>query len=204
MKNRLIGQEATEGTECQTAPLFSLLPPVQNRLKLRFGALALLMLALPLVAGAKAVAQSTAPVDVENRLGAAAPTIAPLDQAYLTRFVRRHLERRLRGDEPYDPPYIPETLTGLNCPMAVSLRLHGRLLGAADSDPAPILEACRRAADLAHAAASKRQANPELPLEELLIELEKKFYAKLAFRPEVGFHNEQWRIQDAINKLLRL
>ncbi|MBL9174265.1 MAG: Rne/Rng family ribonuclease [Verrucomicrobiales bacterium] len=34
--------------------------------------------------------------------------------------------------------------------------------------------------------------------EKLLIELEKKFYAKLAFRPEAGFHNEQWRIQDAI------
>jgi len=35
--------------------------------------------------------------------------------------------------------------------------------------------------------------------EKLLIELEKKFYAKLAFRPEPGFHNEQWRIVDAIS-----
>ncbi|MBX3731075.1 MAG: Rne/Rng family ribonuclease [Verrucomicrobiae bacterium] len=37
--------------------------------------------------------------------------------------------------------------------------------------------------------------------ERLLIELEKKFYAKLAFRPEPAFHNEQWRIMDAITNV---
>jgi len=34
--------------------------------------------------------------------------------------------------------------------------------------------------------------------EKLLIELEKKFYAKLTFRPEITFHNEQWRIVNAV------
>ncbi len=34
--------------------------------------------------------------------------------------------------------------------------------------------------------------------EKLLIELEKKFYAKLTFRPEVAYHNEHWRIVNAV------
>jgi ribonuclease G len=34
--------------------------------------------------------------------------------------------------------------------------------------------------------------------ERLLIELEKRFYAKLTFRPEAGFHTEQWRIVNAM------
>jgi ribonuclease G len=33
--------------------------------------------------------------------------------------------------------------------------------------------------------------------EKLLIELEKKFFAKLSFRPEASFHTEQWRIINA-------
>ncbi len=35
--------------------------------------------------------------------------------------------------------------------------------------------------------------------ERLLIELEKKFFAKLSFRPEAGYHNEQWAIYNAMN-----
>lgn len=35
--------------------------------------------------------------------------------------------------------------------------------------------------------------------EKLLIELEKKFFAKLSFRPETGYHTEQWRIINASN-----
>ncbi len=35
--------------------------------------------------------------------------------------------------------------------------------------------------------------------EKLLIELEKKFFAKLSFRPELGYHNEQWAIYNAMN-----
>ena len=34
--------------------------------------------------------------------------------------------------------------------------------------------------------------------EKLLIELEKKFFAKLSFRPEPAFHNEQWAIYNAM------
>ncbi|HRI12661.1 MAG TPA: Rne/Rng family ribonuclease [Verrucomicrobiota bacterium] len=34
--------------------------------------------------------------------------------------------------------------------------------------------------------------------EKLLIELEKRYYAKLTFRPEVTFHPEQWRIINAV------
>jgi ribonuclease G len=34
--------------------------------------------------------------------------------------------------------------------------------------------------------------------EKLLIELEKKFFVKLTFRPEITFHPEQWRIMDAV------
>lgn len=34
--------------------------------------------------------------------------------------------------------------------------------------------------------------------EKLLIELEKKYYAKLTFRPEITFHTEQWRIINAV------
>ncbi len=34
--------------------------------------------------------------------------------------------------------------------------------------------------------------------ERLLIELEKKFFAKLSFRPEVTYHNEHWRIYNAM------
>ena len=33
--------------------------------------------------------------------------------------------------------------------------------------------------------------------EQLLIDLEKRFFAKLSFRPEPNFHNEQWRVYDA-------
>jgi ribonuclease G len=33
--------------------------------------------------------------------------------------------------------------------------------------------------------------------ERLIIELEKKFFARIGFRPEPGFHNEQWRIFNA-------
>ncbi len=34
--------------------------------------------------------------------------------------------------------------------------------------------------------------------EQLLIDLEKKFFAKLSFRPDGSFHNEQWIIYDAL------
>ena len=35
--------------------------------------------------------------------------------------------------------------------------------------------------------------------EKLLIELEKKFFAKLSFRPEPTYGNEQWAIFNAMN-----
>jgi ribonuclease G len=35
--------------------------------------------------------------------------------------------------------------------------------------------------------------------EQLLIDLEKKFFAKLTFRPDGSFHNEQWIIYNAMN-----
>ena len=35
--------------------------------------------------------------------------------------------------------------------------------------------------------------------EQLLIDLEKKFFAKLTFRPDGSFHNEQWIIYNALN-----
>jgi ribonuclease G len=35
--------------------------------------------------------------------------------------------------------------------------------------------------------------------EKLLIELEKKFFAKLSFRPDPTFHNEEWKIFNAMN-----
>jgi len=35
--------------------------------------------------------------------------------------------------------------------------------------------------------------------ERLLIELEKKFFAKLSFRPDPTFHNEEWKIYNALN-----
>ena len=34
--------------------------------------------------------------------------------------------------------------------------------------------------------------------EQLLIELEKKFFAKLSFRPDPALNNEQWRIHNAL------
>lgn len=37
--------------------------------------------------------------------------------------------------------------------------------------------------------------------EKLLIELEKKFFARLTFRPEPGYHHEQWRIVDAVTNV---
>ena len=35
--------------------------------------------------------------------------------------------------------------------------------------------------------------------EKLLIELEKKFFAKLSFRPDPTYHNEEWKIFNAMN-----
>jgi ribonuclease G len=35
--------------------------------------------------------------------------------------------------------------------------------------------------------------------EQLLIDLEKKFFAKLSFRPDGSFHNEQWAVYNALN-----
>ena len=46
--------------------------------------------------------------------------------------------------------------------------------------------------------AIRRSWNVSAPRTKLLIELEKKFTPNWHFRPEAGFHNEQWRIQDAI------
>lgn len=35
--------------------------------------------------------------------------------------------------------------------------------------------------------------------EKLLIELEKKFFARLSFRPDPAYHNEEWKIYNAMN-----
>lgn len=37
--------------------------------------------------------------------------------------------------------------------------------------------------------------------EKLLIELEKKFFVRLTFRPEITFHPEQWKIVDAVTNV---
>lgn len=82
--------------------------------------------------------------------GPAPPTVNPLDQQYLTRFVRRTLEQHVRDDTQYEPAYRPPGLQRLECQVLVTIRQHGYHRGTGISQRAPIIEAAREAALLAY------------------------------------------------------
>ncbi len=79
----------------------------------------------------------------------AAPQIDPLDQSYLSRFVRRTMKQRLAGRAPYEPSYVPPALRNMSCRAAVRLRRDGYLHGAGLSGRMNVLGACAEAALLA-------------------------------------------------------
>lgn len=105
------------------------------------------------------------------RLGHPPPKLEPVDQTYLLRFARRVLLWRLR-EQRYDPPFVPPVLAELNCRVSISLRRQGRLLAAADSEPLPVLEACRAAAEVALNTARQVRPFTEADLDGLTIEIE--------------------------------
>jgi len=74
------------------------------------------------------------------------PSIASLDQQFLTRLVRRTLEQQLADGTPYQVEYVPPSLRDLNCQVVVTLRQHGRVRGVGSGGPAPVATACRDAA----------------------------------------------------------
>jgi len=76
----------------------------------------------------------------------AAPVVDPLDQAYLTRFVRETIRQQLDGRGRYRPAYIPPALRDLTCRAVVRLRRHGYLWARGWSQRTNVLDACAEAA----------------------------------------------------------
>lgn len=75
-----------------------------------------------------------------------APAIEPLDQAFLTRVVRRTLEQHVEKGTVYQPTYLPPSLADLQCQMLVTLRQFGYVRGAGSSGLTPVVTAARDAA----------------------------------------------------------
>lgn len=113
-----------------------------------------------------------APPANDLRLGHAPPEIAPVDQTYLVRFVRRVLDRAVHGERPYEPVYVPPELRILRCRVSVTLREEGRSAGTADSPALPVLEGARSAALEALARAGEEHAVTAARLDDMRIEIE--------------------------------
>ncbi|UCG17665.1 MAG: hypothetical protein JSV19_06475 [Phycisphaerales bacterium] len=77
------------------------------------------------------------------------PAISRLDQRFLTHCVRRMLEQKVCDGSIDAVRYVPPELRDLKCQILVTLREGGLHRGTGISQPAPILDACREAAELA-------------------------------------------------------
>jgi AMMECR1 domain-containing protein len=121
----------------------------------------------------------------DQPLGPPPPAVKPLDQTYLMRFVRRVLVHRVRDGSRYEPEYIPLALHDLRCRAAVTLRREGRLLGTGDSNPLPVVEACREAAETALTYARRKAVLREADLDNVTIEIE-----LVGPRERVGWGND--------------
>jgi len=108
----------------------------------------------------------------DTRLGNPPPYIETVDQVYLMRFVRRILIHRVRDKSPYDISYIPPALMNLKCRAAVTLRKKGLLQATFDSEPLPVVDACRQAAESALAMVEKKRAVTVEDMKDMSIEIE--------------------------------
>ncbi|MFQ5491689.1 MAG: AMMECR1 domain-containing protein [Phycisphaerae bacterium] len=75
-----------------------------------------------------------------------APKIEPLDQAFLTRVVRRTLEQHVEAGTVYQPTYVPRALAGMQCQIVVTLRQFGYIRGVGSSIRMAAVTAARDAA----------------------------------------------------------
>lgn len=133
-------------------------------------ALAFLLCALP-ATGQSRPAEDPSRLALAARLGPPPPEVDDLDRADLTRTVRRLIARRLDG-EAYRPGYVPHSLQGIKCRASVTLRRDGRILGAADSDELPVVDAVIAAAEAALLRAGEKSRTVDGDLSTLGIEIE--------------------------------
>jgi len=119
------------------------------------------------------------------RFGSAPPAVDELDQAFLVRWVRRVMVQQLRAGTRTESPFTPMSLARLACPVAVTLRDQGQVVGHGDSPCQAVVEACQQAARSALADAKARRALSEDDLAGLHLELE-----LIGPRERVGFARE--------------
>jgi len=100
-----------------------------------------------------------------------APTIAPVDQRWLTQTVRRTLAARLRGEPPEPVNYIPPALAGIECQVMVILREGGFERGIGTSERLPIVQAAQEAAAVALSSARAGSANDLESIDRIRIEM---------------------------------
>ncbi len=74
------------------------------------------------------------------------PQIAPLDQQFLTRVVRRTIEQSIRDDTVYQPQYTPPSLNRTECQFVVTFWQESLVRGAGTGPSGPAIIACRNAA----------------------------------------------------------
>jgi len=116
--------------------------------------------------------ESMAALAHDHRLGSAAPFVEPVDQTYLTRFVRRVLTHQVRHGQPYESAYVPPALVDLKCRVSVSLRDGGQLLATADADALPVLQSVRQACTRIVKSLAGRKKLTEQKLLQSQIEIE--------------------------------
>lgn len=173
------------------------------------GCAVLLPVCTLLAGGGEPATQSAGPAgqpSIEDRLGAAPPPIEPIDHDDLTRLARRVITRLARSEPLGDEaPYTPASLEGITCRASVTLRLKGRLLGTADSDALPVMEAVSRAAQAAYRNAAEKSGLLPADLDTLGLEVELvgprervghagQDAARLAPRFEPGIHGVAFRL----------
>jgi len=101
--------------------------------------------------------------------------VVPLDdieRRHLSRTARRTVEDVVRGRPPYQPGFVPKTLSSKTATVIVRLRHGGFLLATASSRPASLTTATIAAAGEAAEDWSERFPDPEELLARLLIEIE--------------------------------
>jgi AMMECR1 domain-containing protein len=121
--------------------------------------------------GSVSALEPVAPHSEDLRLGHPAPDVAPVDQTFLVRQTRRVIERKMRGEAAPEVSFVPTALEALTCRVSVTIRRQGRLVGTADSDALPVLEACREAALAAVDDAREKGLSPD-DVPRIILEIE--------------------------------
>ena len=109
--------------------------------------------ALPLFVLSTEIAAYPSHDSVEYETGEGVPHIPAVERRFLTQLARRTMVSAASGDQPYEPVYVPPSLSDVECQIVVRLRRKGYNCGIGISEPGLVAQACQEGATRAYGSA---------------------------------------------------